>query len=303
VDNPRYLAEGGMGSVETKRGCNKGCIYCADAPSKGRRLRCRSPQSVVSEMEALLAEGIDCLHLCDAEFNVPASHAEEVCREIIRRGLGKKMGWYSYASPVPFSSEMASLYRRAGCRGINFGVDSAYDDILRALGRDYGADDLRRTAEACHDQGLVFMYDLLLGGPGETSESLARTISAIKQMSPDRVGAALGIRIFPGTRLAGMVRQSGPLESNRHLHGAVVGNERLFRPVFYVSAELGEDPAQYLEELIGGDQRFLFMKPPRSGDMNYNYNDNTRLVEAIRQGYQGAFWDILRRVSEGTGAG
>jgi hypothetical protein len=122
-------------------------------------------------------------------------------------------------------------------------------------------------------------------------------------MSPDRVGAALGIRIFPGTRLAGVVRQSGPLESNRNLHGAVVGNERLFRPVFYVSAELGEDPAQYLEELIGGDQRFLFMKPPQARDTNYNYNDNTRLVEAIRQGYRGAFWDILRRVSEGAGTG
>ncbi len=135
-------------------------------PSKGRKLRCRAPQSVVSEMEALLAQGVDCLHLCDAEFNLPASHAEDVCREIMRRGLGEKIGWYAYASPVPFSSEMAALYRKAGCRGINFGVDSADDDILRALGRDYGADDLRRTAEACHEQGLVFMYDLLLGGPG-----------------------------------------------------------------------------------------------------------------------------------------
>ena len=37
--------------------------------------------------------------------------------------------------------------------------------------------------------------------------------------------------------------------------------------------------------------------------MNYNYNDNRHLVEAIRGGYRGAFWDILRRVSEHTGAG
>jgi len=302
IDNPRYLSEGGMGSIETKRGCNKGCIYCVDAPSKGRKLRCRSPQGVVSEMEALLAQGIDCLHLCDAEFNLPASHAEDICREVIRRGLGEKIGWYAYASPVPFSSEMAALYRKAGCRGINFGVDSADHDILRTLGRDFCAEDLRRTAEACHKQGLVFMYDLLLGGPGETKESVARTIEAMKLMSPDRVGAALGVRVFPGTRLASVVRQSGPLESNPNLHGAVDGNERFFRPVFYVSAELGEDPARHLEKLIDGDERFLFMRPPQSGDMNYNYNDNSRLVEAIRQGYRGAFWDILRKVSEGIGA-
>jgi radical SAM superfamily enzyme YgiQ (UPF0313 family) len=302
VDNPRYLAEGGMGSIETKRGCPMGCIYCVDAPSKGRKLRCRSPESVVQEMETLLAQGVDCLHLCDAEFNLPASHANEFCHEIIRRGLATKIGWYAYASPVPFDGETAALYRRAGCRGINFGVDSADDGILRTLGRDFDVEDLRHTAAACHEQGLVFMYDLLLGGPGESRDSLRRTIQAMKQMSPDRVGAALGVRIFPGTRLAEMIRQTGPLESNPNLHGAVKGNDRFFRPVFYLSADLGDEAPQYLEKLIGGDERFLFMKPPQAGDMNYNYNDNSRLVEAIRQGYRGAFWDILRRVSE-RGAG
>ncbi|MDD1652779.1 MAG: radical SAM protein [Methanomicrobiales archaeon] len=298
VDNPRYFAEGGMGSIETKRGCNQGCIYCVDAPSKGRRLRCRSPQAVVSEIDALLAQGVSILHTCDAEINLPAAHAEEVCHEIIRRGLGDKVGWYAYASPVPFDGNTAALYRKAGCLGINFGVDSADDGILRALGRDFDIDDLRQTAAACHEQGLVFMYDLLLGGPGETRDSLSRTIHAMKRMSPHRVGAALGIRVFPGTRLADLVLRSGPAEFNPNLHGAVKDNDRLFRPVFYLSAELGEDVQQYLDRLIGDDRRFLFMKPPQAGDMNYNYNDNSDLVEAIRQGYRGAFWDILRRVSE-----
>jgi radical SAM superfamily enzyme YgiQ (UPF0313 family) len=303
VENRRYLAEGGMGSIETKRGCPNNCIYCVDAPSKGHRLRCRSPQGVVAEMEALLGQGIDCLHFCDAEFNLPASHAEDVCREMIRRGLGEKLGWYAYASPVPFDGDAAALYRKAGCRGINFGVDSADDVVLRALGRDFHVEDLRHTAAACHEQGLVFMYDLLLGGPRETKESLSRTIHAMKEVSPHRVGAALGIRVFPGTRLADMVLRSGPVESNRNLHGAVEDNKRLFRPVFYLSAELGENVPQYLEQLIDNDQRFLFMKPPQAGDMNYNYNDNSRLVEAIRQGYRGAFWDILRRVSERAASG
>jgi radical SAM superfamily enzyme YgiQ (UPF0313 family) len=297
VDNLRYLREGGMGSIETKRGCPGECIYCVDAQSKGHRLRCRSPQRVVAEMEALLAQGVDCVHFCDAEFNLPASHANDVCREMIRMGLGDKMGWYAYASPVPFGPETAALYRKAGCRGINFGVDSADDGILRTLGRDFDFEDLQRTAAACHKQGLVFMFDLLLGGPGETKDSLARTIRAMKQMEPHRVGAALGIRVFPGTRLADMALRSGPLDSNPNLHGAVKDNDRFFRPVFYLSAQLGGGAPQYLDELIDDDQRFLFMRPPQASGMNYNYNDNSRLVEAIREGYHGAFWDILRRLT------
>lgn len=298
VDNYRYFVEGAMGNIETKRGCNKGCIYCVDPLGKGRVFRLRSPERVVDEIEALLNMGIDYFHLCDSEFNLPLSHAEQVCLEITRRGLGDRVNWYAYCSPTPFAKEMAVLFQRAGCRGIDFGVDSGSDGMLPILGRDFRVEDLRHTAAICHQQGLVFMYDLLLGGPGETRETLRQTIEVMKEIAPSRVGAAIGVRIFPGTRLSNMVREMGPLRANPNLLGNTQGNERFFAPIFYLSAALGEDALQYLAGLIGGDERFLFMSPPEGGDRNYNYNENTLLVEAIRQGYRGAFWDILRRISE-----
>jgi radical SAM superfamily enzyme YgiQ (UPF0313 family) len=298
IDNRRYFVEGGMGNTETKRGCPKSCIYCADPLGKGKRIRLRSPESTVDEIESLLKVGIDYLHFCDSEFNLPPSHAEQVCLEIIRRGLGDKVNWYAYASPAPFTKEMATLFQRSGCRGINFGVDSGDDGMLRLLGRDFRVDDLRRTAAICHQQGLVFMYDLLLGGPGETKETLRQTLELMKELSPSRVGAALGVRIFPGTKLSNMVRKMGPFHNNPNLQGNVDGNEQFFAPIFYLSAALGEDAPQYLAHLIGDDERFFFMSPPEAGGRSYNYNQNTLLVEAIRQGYKGAFWDILRRISE-----
>lgn len=298
VDNPRYFVEGGMGNIETKRGCNKGCIYCVDSLSKGKLSRLRSPERVADELESLLRAGIDHFHFCDSEFNLPASHAEEVCHEIVQRSLGNKVRWFTYACPVPFTEEMAILFRRAGCAGINFGVDSGSDQMLHGLGRDFSADDLRHTTDLCHRQNLVFMYDLLLGGPGETKETLRQTIDLMKELSPPRIGAALGVRIFPNTRLASMVRKMGPLDQNPNLQGNVSDNEQFFAPIFYLSSALGEDAPQYLANLIGGDERFFFMSPDQTGDRNYNYNENLLLVEAIRSGYRGAFWDILRRVAE-----
>ncbi len=53
---------------------------------------------------------------------------------------------------------------------------------------------------------------------------------------------------------------------------------------------------ELLDGLIGDDRRFLFFDPTRA-DRNYNYNANQRLVDAIGQGYRGAYWDILRRWS------
>jgi hypothetical protein len=80
------------------------------------------------------------------------------------------------------------------------------------------------------------------------------------------------------------------------LHGAVEGNAGLLRPIFYLESELGEDIEDYIDRLIGNDRRFLFGNRKRV-DRNYNYNDNNVLAKAIAQGYRGAFWDILRRIS------
>jgi hypothetical protein len=68
--------------------------------------------------------------------------------------------------------------------------------------------------------------------------------------------------------------------------------------VFYLSAALGEDAAEYVAGLVGGDQRFFF-PTTEAGTEAYDYSDNERLVAAVKDGYRGAYWDILRRLAEG----
>lgn len=299
VDNERYFAEGGQAGIETKRGCDRGCIYCADPLGKGRRVRPRAPAQVADEFEVLLGRGVDHFHLCDSEFNVPVEHAHAVCEELIRRGIGERARWYTYATPAGFTCALAKAMRRAGCVGVNFGVDSACDAMLASLGRDFTLEDIQLTAHACRAAGLVFMYDLLLGGPGETRTSVAETIEAMKQISPCRVGVSLGIRIYAGTELSRRVAAEGPMAENRSLRGAVHENPGLRKPVFYLSADLGEDAESYVAGLVGGDRRFFFPTADAGTDA-YNYSDNDRLVQAIAAGYRGAYWDILRLLSEGA---
>lgn len=300
VDNLRYFNEGGMAGIESKRGCTQQCTYCADPLGKGTTVRLRPPVTVVEEIQLLLDRGIDHFHFCDSEFNLPAAHAAGVCAEIVRRGLGGRIRWYAYASPAPFSSELAALFASSGCAGVDFGADSGSDRMLRGLGRHFSVEDLTKTARLCHEYGLVFMYDLLLGGPGETRDSIKETIDMMKRLSPHRVGVSLGVRLFPGTRLAAQVKAQGSLVENPNLKGRVVGNESLLAPVFYLSADLGLDAESYVENLIGGDERFLFASR-EAGAANYNYNDNSLLEQAIKEGYRGAYWDILRRLAEGSG--
>ena len=292
LDNQRYLREGGQIGFETKRGCSCNCIYCADPVAKGNTIRCRPPQAVVDEIKSLLAQGIDCLHTCDCEFNLPSWHAEEVCREMIRNKLGEKIQWYAYCTPLSFSTELAALMREAGCIGINFGVDNGDDEMLKRLKRGFSAGDIRNTARACKEAGVVTMFDLLLGSPGESRESIAKTIELMKQAEPDRVGVSAGVRVYPHTELAGMIERG-------ELREGIVGNNSDLEPLFFLEPDIAPFINELLDELIDNDPRFLFFNPD-DPNKNYNYNANQVLVDAIKKGYRGAYWDILRRIKENS---
>jgi len=290
VDNARYFRSGGQAGFETKRGCSGLCIYCADPVAKGRHVRTRPPSDVADEIEALAGRGINCLHTCDGEFNLPGNHAMDVCREIIRRGIQKTIRWYAYCSPAPFSRELAGLMSRAGCAGIDFGADSGSPEMLRRLGRGFVPGDIVNATRFAGEQGMAVMLDLLLGAPGESRESITETVELMKKAGPDRVGVSLGVRVYPGTPLEDEIRRREDARGQ-------TGGTGLDDPLFFLEPGIESGVYDLMHELTDGDPRFLFYDPARP-DRNYNYNNHERLADAIRAGYRGAYWDILRKLAE-----
>jgi radical SAM superfamily enzyme YgiQ (UPF0313 family) len=273
VDNRRYFREGGQAGFETKRGCPGRCVYCADPLAKGRQTRLRPPAAVAAELQTLLQQGIDHLHTCDGEFNLPPWHAAEVCREMVRRGLSDRMRWYAYCAPAPFTPDLARTMSQAGCVGINFGVDNGDPEMLTRLQRDFTPADILNAVRWSKQAGMAVMLDLLLASPGETRESLVRTVELMQEADPDRVGVSVGVRLYPGTELSARLPP---------------------QPDFFIEPAVAAFVFPLLDSLIGDDRRFLFFDPSRP-DRNYNYNANQRLIDAIAQGCRGAYWDILRR--------
>ena len=326
VDNATYFRRGGQIGVETKRGCHRQCIYCADPLAKGTAARLRSPAEVADEVQALLARGVDVLHLCDSEFNVPPDHARLVCDELSRRQLPRRVRWYTYMAVTPFDGDLARRMAAAGCVGINFTSDAAHPAMLATYRQPHRQEDLAQAVKLCRQNGMAVMLDLLLGGPGETPQTVAETIRFVKGIDPDCAGAALGVRVYPGTAMAEMVAAEGPLETNPNIRrrplrpcrptptnasrrcpvgarwcpsGAREGPIDLLWPTFYVSSALGEHPARLVRDLIAGDERFFppeDQSPAAASDSpgDHNYNQNQALVEAIAAGARGAYWHILR---------
>jgi radical SAM superfamily enzyme YgiQ (UPF0313 family) len=298
VDNETYFRLGGQIGVETKRGCPRQCSYCPDPLAKGRASRLRPATDVADEMQSLATRGIDVFHLCDAEFNLPPRHALEVCDELIRRGLGERVRWYAYLTVTPFSNELARRMRRAGCVGINFTGDATHPRMLAAYRHPHRREDIDAAVRRCRNNGIAVMLDLLLGGPGETPETVAESIASLKVIDPDCAGAALGLRIFPGTPVESSIAAEGPMEDNPNIRRRYPGAIDLLQPTFYLATTLGDQPAALVRDLIGNDPRFF---PPQDDAANgnitagdHNYSDNQDLVQAIAAGARGAYWDLLR---------
>jgi radical SAM superfamily enzyme YgiQ (UPF0313 family) len=289
LDNARYFREGGQAGIETKRGCPWRCTYCCEPLAKGTSVQARDPGKVAEELGALLEQSIDHIHTCDSEFNLPPEHGLEVCREIASRGLGDRLRWYAYCTPVPFSRELARSMREAGCVGINFGADSGDPDMLGRLGRGYGPEQILDTVRYCRDEGITVMLDLLFGAPGESAESIERTIELVKRSGAACFGISTGVRVWPGTPIARTVRHGA-------LGEGLVGEKNPLDPVFFIEPSLGEGIFDHIDRRIGGDERFFFFNP-NNADQNYNYNGNEVLMQAIECGYRGAYWDILRRLA------
>jgi len=288
INNLFYYKKGGMAGIETTRGCNRKCIYCADPLAKGSTVRFRSIESVTDEVQQLLEEGIVHYHLCDSEFNLSIEYTKSLCQALIDKGIGKRISWYAYGVPDVMDKELAGLLRKAGCSGINFGVDHIDDRMLAFLGKNHRYEDVKRAVNLCQEAGIKVMTDLLLGAPGESFVSVKKTIEDMKRLNPYRVGTSYGLRIYPGTAFHEYLKHTGhqiPLS--------------LLHPYFYVEDAIKEGLDEFIQELIQGDERFYFNAKEES-DQNYNYNANRVLEDAIKAGFRGAFWDILA-MSQGKG--
>lgn len=286
-DNRRYENVGAMVGIETKRGCTGGCIYCADPVAKGRTIRLRPPATVVAELRDLLDQGVSWFHLCDSEFNLPVPHALEVCQTIIDAGLGDRIRWYTYCSPTPFDRELAHLMKRAGCAGINFGVDALCNEQLRRLRRLYTTRDIEELVGWLREADLNFMFDLLVGAPGETESTLSATLNKVRELDIPLAGIAVGVRVYPRTSLGEAVA-SGSIKEG------VLAAAGPFEPLYYISPYLGPDPAALVKKLVGGDPRFLLLVSPEE-KTSYNYAGDEALCRLIEAGARGAYWDIIRK--------
>lgn len=277
LDSGQYLSHGGMGNIQTKRGCPFNCIYCTYPLLEGSSLRTRPVEDILRELRLLREHhGVDYVYFVDDIFNYPRDHALGVCRSMAAEGVGVK--WVAFVNPGYVDEELMEAMKEAGCMGVEFGTDSGSPAMLRRLGKSFSAEDISRASEICRKVDLPFAHYLLLGGPGEDEGTMEESASLMDQVEPTAVIVMVGIRIYSGTQL----------EEISLSEGIIGPDTNLMYPHFYISPRLGDEILSWVSRRAL-EKRWIVP--------GLEINISRDLMEGIRRfQVRGPLWDLVPRM-------
>jgi radical SAM superfamily enzyme YgiQ (UPF0313 family) len=217
--------------VQTKRGCSHKCIYCTYPLIEGSNYKIRDTKEVADEIEeAYRRLGDVTFEFVDSVFNDPENHAENICREIIRKGIRPRLRTMGI-NPRNTSKELFDLMMKAGFSQIDCTPDSASPAMIKRLRKNFTLDELIKTADLIRVNNLPTMWFFLFGGPGENERTFTETFDFIDKYinQEDMVHMTSGIRVYPGTQLHKIAVKEGVISKDNDL----------LEPVYYVSPKLG----------------------------------------------------------------
>ncbi len=212
--------------VQSRRGCPLDCIYCSTSLIEGRPIRRRSPELVVRWLKALRHGGFRHFHFVDNTFNLLPSYAKDLCRKLIDAELG--LDWWAIIYPKWVDAELVELMAKAGCTQVSLGFESGSETMLPRLNKRFTCSEVREISENLARVGIQRYGFLLLGGPGETRESVEESLEFADSLHLDELKITVGLRIYPQT----------PLASAALADGLIRPDDDLLMPRFYITPSL-----------------------------------------------------------------
>lgn len=214
--------------VQSRRGCPMGCAYCSTRIIEGSKIRTRSTTKLVELIARLSGKGVRQLYFVDNTFNLPVRYAKDLCREMIKASLN--VSWQCIIYPYKMDDALASGMADAGCTEASIGFENGSNRMLQAMNKRFQREDVIQACELLKKKGIRCMGFLLLGGPGETRQSVEESLAFADSLDLESLKITLGIRIYPHTALARQAKRE---------HVIASGDDLLF-PKFYMAPGLEE---------------------------------------------------------------
>ncbi|MGQ9515941.1 MAG: B12-binding domain-containing radical SAM protein [Anaerolineae bacterium] len=199
-------------AIVTGRGCPHRCVYCVYPQAfQGRRYRYRSPSNVVAEFEYIARELPQVRHVFVEDDTLTVNR--ERCRELAERLRQARTGLtFTANSRADVDFETLKALKAAGCRMLCVGFESGDDEVLRQIRKGLTTDQMKRFMRDARRAGILVHGCFMAGCPGETPQSLQRTLQLAKELNPD-TAQFFPLMVYPGTEAYAWAEHSGYLRT------------------------------------------------------------------------------------------
>lgn len=188
-----------MASMITGRGCPYNCMFCASGAYWKNMPRFRSVKNVVDEIECIIEVfNIRFINFLDDTFTLKKQRVYDFCNELQKRGVDIR--WHCNCRANTVDQEMLSKMKESGCTGIDMGVESGNEVMLKRIRKQITLEQIKTAFKVANNVGLNTHAFFMMGFPDETEETMRQSIDLAKEISPSTVDFR-SVVPFPGTDL------------------------------------------------------------------------------------------------------
>ena len=164
--------------IITSRGCPYNCSFCASRIIWGRRIRFRSPENVLKEIEILKSEfGVKEIHFADDNFTMDIKRAEKICDLMVKKKIGLPWQCPNGVRIDRLTLLLLKKMKKAGCYALGLGIESGNQAILKKVNKNLDLRIVPRVLDNLKKTGIESYGFFILGLPGETRKTIEETIN------------------------------------------------------------------------------------------------------------------------------
>ena len=187
-----------MTTMITTRGCPMQCSFCSSAAMHGKKIRERSVENIVDEIEYLKTNyDIDTIAFMDDTFTLKKRKVMAICDEILKRNI--EIMWGCTSRVDTLDEKLLKKMIEAGCITIFIGVESADQQQLDNMCKNTTIAKIENAFKIAHKLKIRTIASVALGMPGDTKEIMNKTVKFVHKLKPNYAIYSLATP-YPGTR-------------------------------------------------------------------------------------------------------
>lgn len=196
-----------LGNVFGSRGCPFKCAYCSSHTIWTRKVRYRTPESVVEEMKTLQRDfGVERFSFLDDTFTMNRKWATSICERIKQEGVRGRWGCYTRLDVL--TEPLLETMQSAGLAEMDVGIETGSQRMADFLQKDIDLDRVRAMARVLNRRRVNWNAFIMMGLPDEELDDIQATVNFIHEVRPVRCILSV-FTPYPGDRLYDICKDRG----------------------------------------------------------------------------------------------